>query len=87
MTLLQIRNIIDYILSLQQNPIKLTKERYVDILGMSSLMYFEEQLRLKNWDNLKPFIKIKGDYSTATFRSKAHRDSLSWSIRFRCRSE
>jgi hypothetical protein len=62
MNLLQIRNIIDYILSLQQNPIKLTRERFTDILGLSSLMYFEEQLRQKNWDNLKPFIKIKGDH-------------------------
>jgi hypothetical protein len=62
MTLLQIRNIIDYILSLQQNPIKLTKERFTDILKLSSLMYFEEQLRQKNWDNLKPFIRIKGDH-------------------------
>lgn len=64
MTLLEIRNIIDYILSLQQTPIKLTRERFTDILGLASLMYFEEQLRQKNWDNLKPFIKIKGDHLT-----------------------
>ena len=62
MTLLQIRNIIDYLLSLGPTKISLTKERFIDILSLASNMYFEEQCRLKNWDNLKPFIKICGDY-------------------------
>ena len=65
MTLLQIRNIIDYILSLQEGKIKLTKERLSDILKVSNLQYFEEQVRQKNWDNLRGFTKVKGDHLSA----------------------
>ena len=64
MTLLQIRNIVDYILTLQEAPVKLTKERFTDMVTVASLEYFEEQLRQKNWDNLRPFIKIRGDHQS-----------------------
>jgi hypothetical protein len=65
MTLLQIRNIVDYILNLQEAKIKLTKERFMDLLKVANLQYFEEQVRQKNWDNLKVFTKVKGDHMSA----------------------
>lgn len=65
MTLLQIRNIVDYVLTLGGLNAKLTRYRFQDIIQLAHLQYFEEQVRKKNWDNLRPFIHVAGPPNSA----------------------